>query len=168
MEKQEFLKQQAVGLGLCTQWQDEWGQPSDIELIQKYIRGIDFCIKHNFPSNEYIKRNVDVELLHLNGIFVDETINISRNNPQKILILNGMCVGSIDVDGFSIRTIYIRGDSCINITAKGFSRTFIRVYDNARVNVIANGGAKAFVYRHGGNISGSGYVLRDKEEKGGS
>lgn len=167
MEKQEYLKQQAVGLGLCTQWQGEWGQPTDNELIQKYIRGIDFCIEHNYPSNDYIKSNFDVESLHRNGIFVDETINVGRNNPQRILVFNGRCVGSINVDGFSCRTIYIRGDSCINITAKGFSRTFIRVYDNARVNVIVNGGAKAFVYRYGGDISGSGYMLRDRKEKGG-
>ena len=55
----EELKSQAIGLGLCEQWTNSWGNPSEQELINKFLHGIDFCIKHDYPTNEYIKKNFD-------------------------------------------------------------------------------------------------------------
>lgn len=39
------LLTQAVSLGLCTQWTEQWGEPDQQGLIDKYLHGIDFCIK---------------------------------------------------------------------------------------------------------------------------
>lgn len=50
------LRGHAVSYGLCTQWQGDWqNNKSQQELIGMYIRGIDFCIEHDYPTVEYIK-----------------------------------------------------------------------------------------------------------------
>ena len=65
------LRGHAVSYGLCTQWQGDWqNNKSQQELIGMYIRGIDFCIEHDYPTVEYIKGNFDRSLLHQNHIFL--------------------------------------------------------------------------------------------------
>lgn len=55
------MKSQAVGLGLCQQWTDEWADgTSKDELVEKFVRGIDFCIEHNFPSCEVIRKEFEM------------------------------------------------------------------------------------------------------------
>ena len=47
------LRGHAVSYGLCTQWQGDWqNNKSQQELIGMYIRGIDFCIEHDYPTVE--------------------------------------------------------------------------------------------------------------------
>lgn len=78
------LRGHAVSYGLCTQWQGDWqNNKSQQELIGMYIRGIDFCIEHDYPTVEYIKGNFDRSLLHQNHIFVDEPV-IGGDNGVKL------------------------------------------------------------------------------------
>lgn len=51
------MKHEAVTLGLCAQWTAEWqdGTSKD-EMVEKFVEGIDFCIQHNWPSVEVMKR----------------------------------------------------------------------------------------------------------------
>ena len=77
------LRGHAVSYGLCTQWQGDWqNNKSQQELIGMYIRGIDFCIEHDYPTVEYIKGNFDRSLLHQNHIFVDEPVKF---DPDYVL-----------------------------------------------------------------------------------
>ena len=105
------LRGHAVSYGLCTQWQGDWqNNKSQQELIGMYIRGIDFCIEHDYPTVEYIKGNFDRSLLHQNHIFVDEPV-IGGDNG--VYVLNGKCSGL----NFSLRLnlqlllSYLRHDS---------------------------------------------------------
>ena len=49
------LLNQAITLGLCQPWQQAWGTPDQQGLIDKWLHGIDFAIKHNYPTNTFIK-----------------------------------------------------------------------------------------------------------------
>ena len=130
----ETLKQQAVSLGLCQQWQKAWGECDQQELINKYKKGIDFCIEHQYPSNEFIKENFDRKLLNENLIYVDEYLNI-ENAPSGVYILNGECTGTIRFQSWSVATIFVRHTSNINIIAEDFAKVFVRLYDESEANV---------------------------------
>ena len=143
----EELKSQAVGLGLCEQWTNSWGKPNEQELINKFLHGLDFCIKHDWPSNEYIKKHVDKELLHRNNIYVDE--DVQRRNPRQIVVLQGKCTGQLLFDGFTTADVYVRHDSEVTIDCSRMSKVFISVYDRAKVNVIQSDAASVYVYLHG-------------------
>lgn len=58
------LLNQAITLGLCQPWQQSWGTPDQQGLIDKWLHGIDFAIKHNYPTNTFIKENFDKDILH--------------------------------------------------------------------------------------------------------
>lgn len=131
----ETLKQQAVDLGLCRPWTEAWGDCDRQELIDKYKKGIDFCIDKQYPSNEFIKANFDHDLLNANLIFVDEYLDFDMM-PSGIYILNGECSGSIRFAPWTAATVYVRHKSNVTIIADDFAKVFVRVYDEADAEVV--------------------------------
>lgn len=131
----ETLKQQAVDLGLCRPWTEAWGDCDQQELIDKYKKGIDFCIDKQYPSNEFIKANFDRALLNANLIFVDEHLDFDMM-PSGIYILNGECSGSIRFAPWTAATVYVRHKSNVTIIADDFAKVFVRVYDEANAKVV--------------------------------
>lgn len=141
----ETLKQQAVDLGLCRPWTEAWGDCDQQELIDKYKKGIDFCIDKQYPSNEFIKANFDHDLLNANLIFVDEYLDFDMM-PSGIYILNGECSGTIRFAPWTAATIYVRHKSNVTIIADDFAKVFVRLYDEANAKVVELDNAVIKVY----------------------
>nr|DAV38587.1 MAG TPA: hypothetical protein [Caudoviricetes sp.] len=143
------LRDRAITLGLCQQWQGEWmdGKSKD-ELVEMYVRGLDFCIEHNYPSNDFIAANFEPEVLHRNGVWLNERV-VTCGVPNSVLVLNGCCTGVLKFGGYDVCTIYVRHDSEVEINADGVSKVFISVFDNAKVKVKQSDLAKVYVYKHG-------------------
>lgn len=155
MNVSETLKQEAIKLNLCETWTDQWGKPSLEELVDRYIRGLDFCILNNYPSNEFIKHHFG-KIAEDKGVFTDAEVNLL--NPE-IAILNGKCTGTIELTGFASRDIHVRHDSKVKIIVRDFATAFIRVYDNAHA-IVENETKtkKSFVYYKGGKATITGNV----------
>lgn len=149
MELQQELKNQAVSLGLCQQWQSEWGTPNNDELIQKYVKGIDFAIKHDFPSVEFINKSFDKAALHRNGVFCDDEIN----GKNRVMVLLGGSSGEIDLNGYDVATIYVRHYCKVRITVADFASVIIKVYDSAEVSIDTKGFNKPRIYRYSDKAS---------------
>lgn len=141
----ETLKQQAVDLGLCHPWTEAWGDCDQQELIDKFVKGIDFCLERNWPTSDFIKANFDRTLLNANLIFVDEHISLD-DAPSGIYILNGECTGSIRFAPWTAATVYVRHLSHINIIAGDFAKVFVRLYDEAAAETEADESAVVRVY----------------------
>ena len=154
MNVSDELKEKAISLGLCTPWQKRWQNEDKHSLCQMYIKGLDFCIDHDYPSCTYMKKHFD-GIMQQHGIFVDDVVNTS--NLQEV-VCNGCCVGMIVYDDFGTGTVYARHQSNVSIKASGHARVFVKVYDHANVNVVCSGNAPATVICHGGNINSTGNV----------
>lgn len=142
----DILKREAIGLNLCAQWAEEWADDSDRQtLIDKYKKGIDFALLHDWPSNEFIKANFDRELLNRNLIFIDEALDLD-NAPSGVYILNGECSGTIRLAPWAVATLYLRHDTNVCIEAGDFARVFVRLYDTADATVNAGESAVVKVY----------------------
>lgn len=140
------LRQQAVDLGLCSKWQEDWASDKDPqELIDMWKRGIDFGILHDYPSNDFIKANFDSDLLHKNRIYVDEHLDI-KNAPNGVYILNGECSGTLWFNSWAAATVYVRHNSNVTIIADDFAKVFVRVYDEANAEVVELDEAVVKVY----------------------
>ena len=120
---------------MCRPWTEAWGDCDQQELIDKYKKGIDFCIDKQYPSNEFIKANFDHDLLNANLIFVDEYLDFDMM-PSGIYILNGECSGSIRFAPWTAATVYVRHKSNVTIIADDFAKVFVRVYDEADAEVV--------------------------------
>ena len=145
MNKSDELKQQAIAHGLCEQWQNEWGNDlTDQELIDRYIRGIDFAIANDWPSVEYIKSHFDADILHKNGIWCSDGVT----EKNKVMVLNGNCTGHIIFSKFDVATVYVRHGSKVRITAKDFARVRVCLYDKCDVFIVNNSASELYIYRH--------------------
>lgn len=157
-EKCIAIREMARENGLCDEWYNKWTDDlTDDELLNMYVKGIDFSIGNDWISNEFAKENFDEDTLAEHGIFIDHRKLFEENAP--VLILNGHCKGRADYFGFQVGNVYVRDESEVNITVDGMARCFVEVYDNAVVNVVNNSGNKVFVYRHGGKVTTTGNVL---------
>ncbi len=142
----EILKREAVERNLCAQWTAEWADNSDQQtLIDKFKKGIDFCLDRDWPSNDFIKANFDRDLLNANLIFVDEYVDMDMS-PSGIYILNGECSGRIRLAPWAAATIYVRHSSEITIVAEDFAKVFVRLYDEADAEVDSDESAVVKVY----------------------
>ncbi len=157
-----YMRHQAVQRGLCQQWTDNWSDgASRDEMLQMFVDGIDFCIQHNWPSVEEMKRHFP-GVMQKHGVFADERVMV-RDAPMTVL--NGECDCSASFGNNSIGDIYVRHRSVLRVRATDGARVFVTVLDNASVEAWADDGAKIFVYRYGGGrVDGAhgDVVVRDK------
>ena len=157
------LRRQARQLGLCDKWFNEWDLNSGYqELIDKYKKGIDFAMEHNFPSNEFIVENIDKEILEKNNIYVN-TEFYEYNPKSDCVVLDSE--GKLIFGGFAVRDIYINGESDVEIEAADNSKIFVTIYNGASVHIIQRGLADIHVYNYGhGKITFEGKVHVEKKD----
>ena len=145
MNISEELKNQAIAFNLCDDWTKNWGTPNKDLLVRRYINGIDFCIQHDFPSVEYIKKHF-TGIAEKYGVYTDEKdLNINKPN---IAILNGSCDGVITLSDYVSCDIYIRHSSNIRIVIKDHAKAFIRIFDDSNVVVENESDSRVFVYKY--------------------
>ena len=160
-ELNNVLREQARNLGLCDKWYDGWDkESSEQDLIDKYLKGIDFCIKHDYPALSFIKEHFSKDRLMMNGIFVGDIVDTS--NVQTVILL-GDSSGVARYDGLHAGNVYVRHTSQLTIEASGGSRVFVEAWENCKLHVVSTGASKVFVYWHGGEVTKQGNVtIRDK------
>lgn len=144
------LVKQAVKNGICNQWLSELKQlDNKRELVEMYLRGIDFCLRNNYPSNEFIKENFG-DICPQMGIFVDRMINVE--NIRKCVCL-GSTFGNYIISEYTVAEIFAKHNSEITIVAKDSSFLMVNVFENAIVNIHAQDRAKVCVNCFGGVVN---------------
>ena len=127
------LRTSARKLGLCDEWYNAWSESStQQELINKYLRGIDFALANNWPSNDFIKENFDKDLLLKNGILVNGVYSFL--NPRTCVVL-GDSQAKIRLNGNTISVIYVRGTSDVDVIVHTNEKVIIHTFDSATVMV---------------------------------
>ena len=145
------LKTEAIQLGLCKEWQDEWNVETDKQkLIDKYFKGLDFPLKYHWPSNDYIKKNFEQPILRKNHILVDDKYSLL--NPKEAVIL-GDSASTIRVNGFYHSVIYIRDVSSGRITARNRSFVIIHLFESSFVKIEAFDSANVLVLKHSKDVT---------------
>jgi hypothetical protein len=168
------LKAEAIGNGLCKQWTDEWEDNSNkLVLAEKFKRGLDFCIKHDWPSREELDDIVDAEF-NSYGIYNDQNVSIVNNQSMSgettpldevcEFVLNGECNANIVVHG-TTTIVWVRHDSEATVLVSGDGTAYVKCLDNASVKIRCGLKGKAYCYRYSENarIDAKGDVhMREK------
>lgn len=164
-ELNKMLRDRARQLGLCDQWYDQWNKnETKQELIEKYLKGIDFCIKHDYPKLDFARAYFPKKLLIGNGIFLDEDVDASN---LKTAVLLGESKGVLRYYGPKTGNVYVRHQSELLVEAADGARVFIETYEGCKIHIVAVSNSKVFVYWHGGEVSYEGNVtVRDKRKAG--
>lgn len=163
MDKGDILKAEAVGLGLCEKWRDEWQAGlDDGMLVEKFKDGIDFCILHDWPSCAWVKEHFDAGLLADHGVFVDSSLDggtVEHTTYGYNFVLMGSCRGVLRFGGFYVATVYVRHQCDVEIDVGGLACVDVRVYDDAHVVVSGDSARAVRVYVYdAGSCSSRGNV----------
>lgn len=145
MTLSDELKEQAVGLGLCQQWTEEWKDNSNKEeLADKMIKGIDFCLKHNFPSSEQLDSMLTDDV-RKKGIYCNEEV---RKDDCDFAALFGNCNAWINVSEHPAE-IYVRHTSVLRLSVENGAKVWVNCLDYAKVIIDCDAFSKVFVHNYG-------------------
>lgn len=150
MELVEQLKNDGIAKGLCQAWQDKLKPGVSMErLVKLFIRGIDFCVKNDFPTLDFMRNNFKGKCEPY-GAYVDDVF-ASENIPD--VVLNGECDAKLTYSGYTVSRVVIRHSSKANITIYGHSCVTIDVFDNGKLDLVTVGTrCKVIVYQYGNSI----------------
>lgn len=133
--------------GICEEWYNQLVFMTDKDaLIDMYLKGIDFCIKHDYPSNEFIRKNFKGSMEH-KGIFLDDKFSIS--NYSRVVLL-GKSSGDITCTDYHVAWVFCKHESRLNVVATNHAIVRIDAFDNSVINLNCSGLAKVTVYLYGG------------------
>lgn len=139
----------AKGKGICAEWYDQLLKTKTVEqLAEMYLKGIDFCLANDYPSNAFLKKHFRGQTEQF-GIYLDSQFDVK--NRKKIVAL-GQCIGRVEVNEYSVAEVFLKHYSRITVIASDHAFVMIDLFDNAKLNVIASGGAKVCINRYSGLI----------------
>lgn len=152
------LAEIARNRGICKEGFERIASSVSIEeLLNYYIEGIDFCLEHDFPSKEYLKKHGG-EQLSTHGIYVDR--NSDLVNP-KLGVFLGRTVSTIDYSGYQVSELFVKDVGFLTVSAKDNAFVVIDAFDDANVNVKVSGFSKVLV-----NVYGNATVSVSETEAG--
>lgn len=127
------LKKEAVRLGLCQQWQKEW-DGSIAGLAGMYLRGIDFCIEHDYPSLKYLEQHFQGQVRDY-GIFISEEVKLYTRGRTVACL--GKSFGKIDFEPFGVGRVHVLHESKIHINCAKNSIVIIDVHHKGEIRIEA-------------------------------
>lgn len=131
-ELNKELRDQAIALGLCKEWQNSWSKDwSNEKMVERMYKGLDFCLIHHYPSNDFLLKHFDLDFLRRNNIFVNDKYSVC--NPKQSLVL-GKSEVTIRYNAWGNGSIHIRDNSYAKIHARNKSFVIVHLYENARVD----------------------------------
>jgi hypothetical protein len=158
------LARKAKQKGICQEWHTELKSIEDKEkLVEMYIRGIDFCLANDYPSNDYIRKNF-VGFMEKYGVHLDEEIRIL--NERKVIAL-GKCTGNVEVSDYTTCEVFMKHESELSIMVKDNAFVMVDLFDDSTLVIAASGNSKVVVNRYGGKVEFEAYqnsVVKIKEK----
>lgn len=148
MEKElsKTLAKGAKRKGICKEWHTALKSLTDRKaMVEMYLRGIDFCLKNDYPANDFIKAHFG-DIAPQMGVFVDTEISI-ENSPKCVCL--GATFGIIKTNNFNVTEIFAKHCSELNVIAAGNAFVMIDVFDESVINIHAHDRAKVCVNKYG-------------------
>lgn len=164
MNKQiEQLKQAGIAKGLCRLWQMKLKDDLTIkDQAELFIKGIDFCIKNDYPTLNYLREHYRGQCEPF-GVYIDDVVSDLRNVPD--LVFNGKCNAKLRYDGYSVSRIFARHNSRVYVYALENAYLTIDVFDNCHLIIaVAGSSAQVMVNKYGDakvDCLGSGITVRN-------
>lgn len=158
MNIQEHLLQDGAAHGMCEKFQKEWGNPSVKELCEKYFAGQDFCIKHNWPSLDWLQENMAGKTAAY-GIFINQEAELISSPDEREMALLGD--SKVTYEAYDMCDITVRHNSTLNLKAHHRSFVYVSLHDNATLNIVSkDDNARICVSHFSGNINNKELVDR--------
>lgn len=136
--------------GMCHKFQRELvGDLSYQRIAELYFKGMDFCVKADYPSLEFC-RSIQEHLPEVakHGVYVDAEVQ-DLHNVEKLCFL-GDCKALVSYNGFSVGLMYARHNTqaAVNVSDNAILR--IDAFENTHLVVaVAGNNAEVVVNLYG-------------------
>jgi hypothetical protein len=146
MEINQYILEKALDSGICREWGLIIQKTRSVdELLKMYVKGIDFCLKNDFPSNSDLQEKAG-DLINAHGIYIDAEVNLV-NSPFTVLL--GACTANLSYSDYSVSTCYFKHESTGNIKAAGNSIVVIDCFENSVLNIDASENSDVLITIYG-------------------
>lgn len=144
----EQLASDGWAKGLCDEWHRQLlGYTDKHDMVAMYIRGLDFCLSNDYPSNDFIRTHFS-GVAEEYGVYVD-ALGLALVNPRRIIAL-GSTSGKATISDCSVADVYLKGDSKIELEVYGDAVVTIDVFDRAELSVSVRDRASVYITRYQG------------------
>ncbi len=149
MNLAKTLAKEAKQKGICESWHNHLKSlESKQEMVEMYVKGIDFCLSNDYPSNDFIRTNFKGSMEDF-GVFLDDNINIT-NFPRCVAL--GATHGRVEVSSYNVCEVFAKNKCNIEVIAKDNAFVEVDIFDNAILTISAQDRAKVHINRYGGTI----------------
>ena len=153
MELNDYILKKALEADICKPWAEQIAAAPNVdELLEMYVKGIDFCLEKDFPTAPDLVKLAGDKLDEY-GIYVDQPELALKNS--KFTVLLGSCIADLHYDQFSVGQVFVKHDSSCEVSASGNSFIVIDCFDNSNLDVKAYDNSKILI-----NIYGNSKVAR--------
>lgn len=153
------LKSQAVALGLCKEWQKSWGKDwSREKMVERMYKGLDFCLIHHYPSNDYILKHFDQEFRRKSNVYVNDKYSVC--NPKQSLVLGSSEI-TFRYNAWYNGSIHVRDNSSAKIFARNKSFVIVHLYEKAYIEAEQQDKATIVIIKHSPDVT----IVADKNIK---
>ncbi len=150
MNLAKTLAKEAKRKGICESWHARLMKlESKQAMVSMYVKGIDFCLSNDYPSNDFIRANFKGSMEDF-GVFLDDNIN-TTNFPRCVAL--GATHGRVEVSSYNVCEVFAKHQSNIEVIAKGNAFVEIDIFDDATLTISAQDRAKVHINRYGGTIN---------------
>ena len=150
------LGEEARKAGICQEWLEKiLTAPSREYLARLFIKGLDFAILHDFPSNRLAAEFDDIAP-HF-GIYINR-VGTWQAEGKKRVIAREAVVMPATFAGFDVAEVYALHGSDVHVKATGYAIVAVTVEDSAQVEAEASEHAQVKIFHHGGQIKTQGNV----------
>lgn len=164
VERSIELRETARRVGLCDEWYGSWSEDCGLyELAEKFVKGQDFCVVHDYPKIDDIMRLFSRDELRSIGVYVDED-DICVESPSTPVVLGDTSM-RIEYVGTDVGDVYVRHNGNVSVLASDMSVVSVNVYDNSTVHVVGGSISPVNVYHYGGVVTFEGNVVVKERRK---
>ena len=149
MELVELLRKDGVRKGLCQQYQGLLkGDLSIEDLVKLFIGGVDFCIKYNYPTLDFMREHFKGKSEPYGAFVDDEIVEPLVNVPD--VVMNGDCKAMAEYNGFAVSRIFARHNTQMSVTVTDHAIVTIDAFDNTFLAIaVAGSDAQVIVSLYG-------------------
>lgn len=127
---------------ICEEWAVKMQNAQTLdELLDMYIKGIDFSFSSEFLSNDFMRRNLKGKMEH-KGIFLDDSIDL--HNQREIVCLGDSRINYLG-DQFSVSQMYLRDNVKARLVVRDSAFVMIDIFDNTQLEIEASNKANVRV-----------------------
>jgi hypothetical protein len=142
----KIIYDRAIEAEICEPWAIKIANaPTVHHMLEMYRKGIDFCLKNDFPSNSLLLQLAG-DQINEHGIFIDAPVDLV--DPEFTTLL-GKCNAAIAYTDYSVSTLFVKHTSTGSVIAGDNAIVVIDCFDNSTLLVTASDHSNVLINVYG-------------------